>query len=415
MLLNYLKIAWKVLLRRKFYTAVSLFGIAFTLTVLTVCAAFVDAMFAPRAPETRLDRILSIEWANLHGPQNSATSNPGFKLLDTYARDLDGVEALSITSTASVVASYVDGRKIETTLRRTDAAFWEIMEFAFVEGGPLTAGDVDAGSFVAVLNASTRDLLLGDGPAVGRTVRLGGRAHRVVGVVRDVSPTRTLSYAEAWVPITTTPETGFRDELLGGCVGILLARDRSAFDGIRSEFQSRLAAAELPEPDRYEELRSFAGSRAEQVAREILGGNDDEGRAPTGRLALTAGVLALAFMALPALNLVNLNLSRILERSSEIGVRKAFGGSSRALVGQFLTESVVLTLIGGLIGVALSAAALSAINASGAIPYADFAINVRVFGWGLLLSLVFGLLSGAIPAWRMSRVHPVRALSGRTR
>ena len=52
-------------------------------------------------------------------------------------------------------------------------------------------------------------------------------------------------------------------------------------------------------------------------------------------------------MLLPAINLVNLNVSRILERASEIGVRKAFGASSRTLVGQFVVENVVLTLVGG--------------------------------------------------------------------
>ena len=64
----------------------------------------------------------------------------------------------------------------------------------------------------------------------------------------------------------------------------------------------------------------------------------------------------LLFMLLPTLNLVNINLSRILERSSEIGVRKAFGASSRTLVGQFVVENLVLTLIGAAVGLVLSVA-----------------------------------------------------------
>ena len=61
-------------------------------------------------------------------------------------------------------------------------------------------------------------------------------------------------------------------------------------------------------------------------------------------------VLALLFMTLPALNLVTLNLSRILERAPEIGVRKAFGAPKRTLIAQFVTENVILTLIGGALG-----------------------------------------------------------------
>ena len=73
-------------------------------------------------------------------------------------------------------------------------------------------------------------------------------------------------------------------------------------------------------------------------------------------------------MLLPAVNLMNLNTSRILERASEIGVRKAFGASSSPLVGQFIVENVVLTLVGAAVGFVLAGVAAQAINASGADP-----------------------------------------------
>jgi putative ABC transport system permease protein len=125
-------------------------------------------------------------------------------------------------------------------------------------------------------------------------------------------------------------------------------------------------------------------------------------------------VLAILFMALPAINLVNINLSRILDRSSEIGVRKAFGATSRALVAQFVAENVVLTLIGGVIALVVSTLVLAAINVSGVIPYADLSVNLRVLFWGLLAALFFGVISGVYPAWRMSRLHPADALRGHT-
>jgi putative ABC transport system permease protein len=75
-------------------------------------------------------------------------------------------------------------------------------------------------------------------------------------------------------------------------------------------------------------------------------------------------------------------------------------------------ENVALTLVGGLAGLVLAAFALNAINSSGIIPYAELSMNPRIFGWGVLLAVVFGLLSGVYPAWRMSRMHPVDALHG---
>src|SRR5688500_2227555 len=131
------------------------------------------------------------------------------------------------------------------------------------------------------------------------------------------------------------------------------------------------------------------------------------------RINILRGIFILAallFMLLPTMNLVSINLSRIMERASEIGVRKAFGASSRALIGQFIVENIVLTVIGGLIGFVLSVAVLSALTRMELIPYAIFDVNLRIFFYGLLLAIVFGLVSGVYPAWRMSRIQAVNAL-----
>ena len=114
MLANYFKIAVKVLLRRKFYTAVSLFGIAFTLLVLLLCTALLDEVFSANYPETRLDRILSINRAEVRGARYFIRSSPGFALLDRYGRDLPGVEKFSIISVPHTAASFVEACQITT-------------------------------------------------------------------------------------------------------------------------------------------------------------------------------------------------------------------------------------------------------------------------------------------------------------
>src|SRR6185295_5800355 len=125
MLKNYLKLAIKVLLRRKFYTAVSLFGVAFTLTILLVAAALFDHVLSAAPPESNLGRMLLITRARLSGPGVSTGGAPGYALLERYARGLPGVERFSIASESQPAVSYLDGVKIVTRLKRTDAAYWE--------------------------------------------------------------------------------------------------------------------------------------------------------------------------------------------------------------------------------------------------------------------------------------------------
>jgi putative ABC transport system permease protein len=136
------------------------------------------------------------------------------------------------------------------------------------------------------------------------------------------------------------------------------------------------------------------------------------GESQANRLIVALIIAMVLFMLLPTINLININVSRIMERASEIGVRKAFGASSWTLVGQFIVENVILTLLGGVIGFALSRFVLQFITESGWFPYAEFHLNHRIFLGGFILAVFFGLLSGVYPAWKMSRLHPVQALKG---
>jgi putative ABC transport system permease protein len=150
----------------------------------------------------------------------------------------------------------------------------------------------------------------------------------------------------------------------------------------------------------------------EAFAHDVLGGFRSFRENAPAVMRVVLALLAVAFMTLPALNLVTLNLSRIMERVSEIGVRKAFGAPRRVLIAQFVTENVVLTLIGGLCAFVLAIFAVELVNRSGVIPHADFSMNARVFIYGMLAAAFFGIFSGAYPAWRMSRLDPVNALRG---
>ena len=82
------------------------------------------------------------------------------------------------------------------------------------------------------------------------------------------------------------------------------------------------------------------------------------------------------------------------------------------LVGQFIVENILITLMGGAIGFVISAIALETLSSSGWLPFGHFSVNLNVFLAGLAVSLFFGLLSGVYPAFKMSRLHPVEALRG---
>lgn len=413
MLRSYLKIALKVLLRRKFFTFISLFGISFTLLVLMIVAGILDNTFGTQAPETRQDRSLGIYDVQLIGPESRRTGTPGYKFLDTYIRTLPNVEKVSIHSETRSVSAFKDGERISLDFKWADGEFWQIMQFKFLEGGPFTPDDERNANFVAVVNQATSRRLFGDSPAVGKILEADGQRFRVVGVVANVPSYRRVPYAEVWVPISTSKGEAYKRELMGNFFGTILARTRGDLPAIRAEVKARLTRVDLGDNKQFEHMEGAAESYFENCAGEIFSFGLERGRGEALILLLIAG--AVLFMILPTINLVNLNVSRIMERASEIGVRKAFGASRRALVSQFVVENIALSLAGGLIGFVLSIIGLHILGASGVIPYAEFHANIRIFLYALGMAVFFGLFSGVLPAWKMSRLHPVEALRGRSR
>ena len=418
MLKNYLKIAFKVFLRRKFFTFISLFAISFTLVVLMVAVAFLDHVFGPNPVESRKERTLGIYFMEMKTPDKNGTWNgtTGYKFLDRNTRNLPQVEQMAIFSEQKQVVSYRNGEKIQSYLKRTDGEYWEILSFHFLEGAGYSAEDEKNRNFVAVINEATRQKFFGNETAGGKTIEVDGQNFRVVGVVENVPFLRNVPFADVWVPISTAKTDTYRNELMGDFMATYLARSASDFPAIRDEFKVRLTNVEFPDPKEWNSMNGGMDTYFEAISRELVGSRDDNGRASRpGRLLAAIIIGAILFMLLPTVNLINLNVSRIMERASEIGVRKAFGASSWTLVGQFVVENVVLTLLGGALGFLLSRFILQFITNSGWFPYAEFHLNGRIFLGGLGLVIIFGLFSGVYPAWKMSRLHPVQALKGAVR
>ena len=408
MLKNYFKIAFKVLRRRKFFAFISLFAISFTLVVLMVAMAALDNVFAPMPPETKQDLTLAINRVKMWGPENTQISNPGYKLLDKCMRPIPGVALTSIYTEGRVVSSYKDGFDIKPWLKQTDGEYWKILDYTFLEGGPFTPADEKNANFVCVINQATKEKLFGDGSAIGKFVEADRQRFRVIGVVANVPIYRRIPFSDIWTPLSTSADPAAKLELLSGFTGLILANDRSDFPRIISEFKARLKTLDLPGPD-YTQIDSDPGTAFDDVARDFLG---NVGGHESEYFVVALILAAVLFMLLPTVNLVNINISRITERASEIGVRKSFGASSRTLVGQFLVENILLTALGGAIGFFLSYGVLRMLTNSGLVPYADFHLNIRIFLYALASIFSFGVLSGVYPAWKMARMHPVNALKG---
>jgi len=409
MLKNYFKIAIAVLKRRKFFTFISLFGISFTLTILMVLTAFIDKVVNDKYPDRKRDRSLYVnnleEFGTRSGGLNSSSGPVSFYFLNHYVGSLKTPVKVAISSNFSTTNTYVKNKKIIINYKYTNADFWDVLDFDFLEGKPFSRQQIDNGERVAIISEDTKKEYFGDATSVvGKYIEADNVKYRVSGVVRSVPITTYMLYSDIYLPYTVSKTDYNSKGYRGSYTGILLAPSKADLSKMHQEYEQMISKLPMENKD-FDKIFSHA----ETFIRSYVSTGNEENSGVS--YTLTAiGIFVLLVMLLPTLNLVNINVTRIMERSSEIGVRKAFGASSRTLVYQFIIENLILTLLGGLIGVVLSIIILKIINSANFIANLELSLNFTVLAIGLLTCLVFGLLSGVYPAWRMSKLNIVGAL-----
>jgi len=405
MLKNYLKIAIAVLRRRKFFTFISLFGISFTLTILLVLTAFIDKVVGDNYPDRKRDRSLYVTRMEQDGKGNMNSGALSFYFLDHYTKALKTPVKIAISSRANGTSTYINNKKIAVNYKYINAAYWDILEYDFLEGKAFGKKEVDNAEKVAVISEDMKDEYFGDIPSViGKYIEADNVKYRVIGVVKNVPVTSYLTYSDIYLPYTVSKSDYKNKDYGGSFTGILLAPSKADVQKMHDEYEQMVKRVPMANK-MYDHIYSHADT---YLAAYLDTGNENQ----SGVLLVISiiSVFVFLFMLLPTLNLVNINITRIMERSSEIGVRKAFGASSRTLVYQFIVENIILTLLGGLIGLILSVIVIHFINSLNLIANLELSINFMVLLVGLLICLFFGLLSGVYPAWRMSKLNVVTAL-----
>ncbi|TKC09908.1 FtsX-like permease family protein [Pedobacter polaris] len=409
MLKNYFKIAIAVLKRRKFFTFISLFGISFTLTILMVGFAFLDKIISPDYPDYKRERSLYVTTMEMSNSKEGwlNRSDVSFYFLDHYVSRLKNVAMMGVSSNARASNAYVNNKKIVIDYKHTNADYWKVLEYNFLEGKPFTQQQIDNAEQVAVISIETKKAYFGDeAKVVGKYISADNINYRVIGVVDNVPETLYSFAGDMYLPYTVAKDDYNKPDLMGGYNAVLLAKTKADVPKMKQEFDQMMRKVPLPSKE-FDKVYSHADPFFTSMTRRIAGDGKNSG------MTIVVGILSvfvLLFLLLPTINLVNINITRILERSSEIGVRKAFGASSKTLVYQFIVENMILTFLGGLIGLCLSMLVIYFINDLELLENVSLKMNFAVLLYSFIACLFFGLLSGVYPAWRMSKLNVVKAL-----
>ena len=440
MFINYLKLAIKVLGRRKFFTFISLFGISITLMILMVVIAFFDNELGSHSPASRQDQLTFIGHVSMRHTyldtayvrdttmvngvaqidstanfreinDRTSTSSGSYHLLNTYFRNVPFAVNSTIFFPEGVMDVIVNNKKMALATMHTDEHYWEIFDFHFIEGNPYKTSAVNNREQVIVITNNTRDRYFGTTESVlGKEIKMNEKHYRVIGVVEAVKSGKRFVKSDVYIPLTNIRSSLLKtQDILGSFEMAFLAEKSSHIPKIQNEIKSITQNIPLRDPDEYNILDIEANTFGEHYAQSLIY-NEDASKSATYVLLIIGSLFAL-FILLPTLNLININVTRILERSSEIGVRKAFGASEGNLLAQFVFENVILTFLGGILGFILAWFMIGFLNDNNVfMGETELVFNTSAFFYSFLICIFFGVISGLIPAWRMSRLAIVNAL-----
>ncbi len=317
------------------------------------------------------------------------------ELARKVAAGVEGVrEVVPINS-----GSYLLKRGRETTQANAvgvDETFADLFDYAPAEGGFITAEQNQRRNTVIVLGAQVAQELFPGGQAMGQYVRLSrkdvARSFKVVGVMRSKTATMGMDFdASVYVPYQTYTR-----------------RVEPAENVQRYFIGARRGADVLQVADRVDRyfLQLTGNEDSYRVISPATMAEVFTGVTRTLNLFLT-GVAAISLLV-GGIGIMNIMLVSVTERTREVGIRKALGASPGVIRGQFLTEAVVLTLVGGVIGIVLG----TGLSYAGTLFLKwVFAPQLSAFAVAVAVASAVGIFFGLYPAVRASRLDPVAALA----
>ncbi|MCG8308185.1 MAG: ABC transporter permease [Cytophagales bacterium] len=413
---NNLKITLILLKRKKIFSAITILGISVPLMFLMIIISIATHIASFESPRSNFDRVLLFDVMKYSIKRKNSMSgnmrgNPTYDFVKKYVKSMESPEKVGVVTGWNNFNLYVNDRKSKLVAVYNDDAFWEIADFNFVEGKAFGKAEVEEAQLVAVIDEYTKKIIFGNDRALGKTMKLFKKNYKVIGVVKNVDITRRRTYANVYLPITTSEKYMKKDIFGAGCTGLILAKSKDQFPQIRSEFRHIIDNFQLGS---YEGLTKIDGELENETFNKILQGSFYDLFSIRIRedhtIYIIYAVIFFFFILLPSVNLLYIHISRISERSSEIGVRKSFGSLKSTLSKQFIFENIFITILSGVLGLIFTLLFFFVLNSSQLISGLHLGLNVNSLVLILMLWIFFGIVTGFLPALRMSKMKIVDAL-----
>ena len=426
--------ALALLREERLFSGIYIVGTALAIAFTMVMAVVYYIKLAPIYPERNRARTVYFEGLCIEA-DNGAKGQIGFsaQAYEEWFKPSKNIEYCSPTLLAAGTGKtlgkchtfVVRGKDdyVDVVRNEVNADFFHIYEYDFVSGRAFTSKEVDDNEKVCVISDALAERLYGTGvDAVGKTVEMeSGPEVRVVGVFRGGSQLAPDSYADIIQPFLNSVVMGIPYRGIYSIVATV--KDDDHLKALKQELDDVAARTQQAHPEVLD-LFSFGGNPKKKLVltrdmethpMHVLKTENRDGSLSTvtgWQLVKHYAGLLFVLLFVPALNLCGIVAGRMERRSAEMAVRKTFGARRSTLLSQVVTENLVLTTIGGLIGLVLSWLAIygwrreilgmffdNSTLSTAPIVEGEMLFAPTLFAGAFAADLLLNLLAAVVPAW----------------
>lgn len=436
MIKSHLKQAWELLRQNPLFTTLYITGTGLAIAMTMIMAVIYYVKIAPVYPETNrmgTHYLTGVRFKKgTEGNKQTIQWAVSYKALQEWFYPLKNAEVVSASlkddmASNSFVQPADRSGDFPVVVRLTDPGFFRIYSFRFLEGQAFTQSDLASGIRTAVITDGLARRLFGSAEGVvGRSFSLNYTDYRVCGVVRDASYLTPGSYSQVYLPYTVSDgyEKGkYGIPYLGAFSLTFLTKDDAQAKALHAEIEELVRKENLIHKDEWQ-LTIWEQPTSHLLSAFQSAASQEFDTWATVRYLL---LVLLVLLLVPALNLSGMIASRMENRLVEMGVRKSFGAGRGRLLSQVMWENLLLTVLGGALGLVVAWLVLyvcrewvftvldawpaavpegTEVRVSGEMLFAP-----AVFLAALLLCVALNLLSALIPAWHSLRKPIVYSLN----
>jgi putative ABC transport system permease protein len=326
----------------------------------------------------------------------TATAKP-FKMADAeaIAQEISAIIAVVPMSSQSIIAIF-GNEHWSTTITGTDNRFFTVREWSIAIGRLFTESELRAGKAVCILGATVRRQLFGSQDPLGSKIRLKHLSCQVIGILtakgqsaigRDQDDLVLVPLRTFWRRIAGNQDIGLIQ---------VSARAGAATEQVKRDLEALMRERRRITPS---EDDDFNVRDMQELVTMLTG--------TTQVLTALLGAVAAVSLLVGGIGIMNIMLVSVTERTREIGIRLAIGALEREVLMQFLVEAVVLSALGGVVGIVVAVVASMELATLLQVP---FVFNTGIAGVALLFSAAVGVIFGYFPARKAAHLDPIEAL-----